>query len=142
MSKYTDHSGEIINNYEILSLDKEYELVRNSHDHRKWICRCILCGNIRILEYRNIKHSKCFCSIIEENKKKLLNMDLGRLTIQSFAYAKNKAFYWNCLCECGKQKIYPTAQLTSGKSRSCGCLQKEASRNNGRKHLMIDMTNY
>lgn len=69
-------------------------------------------------------------------------MDLGRLTIQSFAYAKNKAFYWNCLCECGKQKIYPTAQLTSGKSRSCGCLQKEASRNNGRKHLMIDMTNY
>lgn len=33
---------------------------------------------------------------------------------------------WNCICECGKQKLVRGAHLTAGGIRSCGCLQAEA----------------
>src|SRR3990167_4007614 len=32
---------------------------------------------------------------------------------------------WLCLCECGNQKEIEKRLLTSGKSRSCGCLHSE-----------------
>lgn len=40
---------------------------------------------------------------------------------------------WLCKCECGNTITVSTHQLNSGNTRSCGCLQKEAAANNGRK---------
>ena len=31
--------------------------------------------------------------------------------------------YWKCLCDCGNESIVPTSYLTSGNTRSCGCLR-------------------
>lgn len=30
---------------------------------------------------------------------------------------------WKCLCDCGKESIVSTANLTTGKTKSCGCLK-------------------
>ena len=30
---------------------------------------------------------------------------------------------WKCLCDCGNIKEIPTYELTSGKTKSCGCLK-------------------
>lgn len=39
--------------------------------------------------------------------------------------------YWLCKCECGGQTIARGSSLRDGKTRSCGCLQKEYARNSG-----------
>lgn len=35
---------------------------------------------------------------------------------------------WNCLCDCGKEKYVVAGNLTSGVSKSCGCLNIEVHR--------------
>ena len=32
---------------------------------------------------------------------------------------------WRCRCECGGEIVVPSVSLTHGRSRSCGCLQRE-----------------
>lgn len=51
----------------------------------------------------------------------------GRLTVVSYDHS-NRDCYWNCKCDCGNTAIVRSAQLTRGKTRSCGCLQRESAR--------------
>lgn len=46
------------------------------------------------------------------------------LTVQSFAYVKNKKSYWNCVCKCGNSLVVRGTRLTSETTRSCGCIRK------------------
>ena len=67
------------------------------------------------------------------NYKDLTVQRFGRLQAITF-YSKNKKRY--CICDCGKQNIVRTANLTSGQVRSCGCLARDiASRNAKLKRL-------
>lgn len=43
---------------------------------------------------------------------------------------------WRCLCDCGKRAIVPRRSLTSGYTRSCGCLHAESARQRGRERAM------
>lgn len=65
------------------------------------------------------------------NKKDLIGMKFGKLTVVSKAEndKKNQAM-WNCLCDCGNYTRVCTYQLTSGKTKSCGCLRKIAAHEN------------
>lgn len=40
-----------------------------------------------------------------------------------FEAGKNKwgAYFWKCLCDCGKEKIIRSSSLIQGRTRSCGC---------------------
>lgn len=38
---------------------------------------------------------------------------------------------WECKCECGLIKVVRQANLVTGRSKSCGCLQKESSTSHG-----------
>jgi len=64
----------------------------------------------------------------------LVGKRFGRLVVQSFAYTKERHNYWNCICDCGKNKITFTSQLTRGIAKSCGCLQKDIARKMTTKH--------
>ena len=55
----------------------------------------------------------------------LTGQKIGRLMIISPAPNKGKRTQWNCKCECGNDFIALTESLRSGKTQSCGCLQKE-----------------
>lgn len=33
--------------------------------------------------------------------------------------------YWKCLCKCGKEVIVRGTSLTSGNTKSCGCIKKD-----------------
>lgn len=48
----------------------------------------------------------------------------GRLTAISDAGVVGKR-RWLCRCECGVECVVPLDYLTSGKTRSCGCLKRE-----------------
>ena len=62
----------------------------------------------------------------------------GRLTVIEIADVPNAGqYYWHCICDCGNEKNIAGSSLRSGRTKSCGCWQKEArclSRN------LIDMT--
>lgn len=50
----------------------------------------------------------------------------GRWTVISFAgQDKNKNKKWFCKCDCGEFKIVLAGNLTSGRSVSCGCFNRE-----------------
>lgn len=48
-----------------------------------------------------------------------------RWTVIDKGDVHNGKHYWNCLCECGIKREVAGSHLRSGKTKSCGCLQKE-----------------
>lgn len=55
----------------------------------------------------------------------LLHRKYGRLTAIGIAGCKNGKANWLWRCDCGAYKIIRGVSVTSGDSRSCGCLQRE-----------------
>lgn len=53
----------------------------------------------------------------------LTSKRFGRLVVTSFAGNRQ----WNCLCDCGGVSIVFSSQLMAGKTKSCGCLRREAT---------------
>lgn len=92
-----------------------------------WKCLCD-CGNEKTVEAYNLKSGhirSCGCLnselTSERNTCDLKGKRFGRLV------AKEKTRYngkisWICSCDCGNTTIVLTNRLTSGKTRSCGCL--------------------
>ena len=60
------------------------------------------------------------------NFKDLTGQTFHRLLVIKYVGAnKNGNSRWLCYCECGNYIVTLTQRLTSGASKSCGCLQKE-----------------
>lgn len=55
----------------------------------------------------------------------LTGQRFGRLTVLNRTENNGKNVQWNCVCDCGNHIVVPTIRLRQGKTRSCGCLQKE-----------------
>lgn len=51
------------------------------------------------------------------------NQKYGKLTTVTMYREKNKVM-WNCVCDCGNVTTVKATQLLSGKTQSCGCLQR------------------
>jgi len=47
---------------------------------------------------------------------------------------------WRCACKCGAEITTAVSCLTTGMTRSCGCLRNEASRKNGLKTMTHGLT--
>lgn len=49
----------------------------------------------------------------------------SRWTVMKLSHRdKNRNYIFECLCECGKTRLVHKSNLTTGKSKSCGCLTK------------------
>lgn len=60
---------------------------------------------------------------------------VGRLVVLSIAdCTPNKKTKWLCQCDCGKQAIVHSSNLTRGHTQSCGCLQREVMKAKLTKH--------
>lgn len=57
--------------------------------------------------------------------KDLIGKKFNRLLVIELAERKNNAIVWKCRCDCGKITNVITANLTSGRVKSCGCLKDE-----------------
>lgn len=55
----------------------------------------------------------------------LVGKVFGRLKVISYSQTKNGGAYWNLVCTCGNTKECSTGSLTSGNTKSCGCLRRE-----------------
>ena len=69
-------------------------------------------------------------------KLNLTGQIFGRLTAQRPSErAADGRDRWSCLCTCGNVVDVRTSSLTSGNTRSCGCLQRElVSQRRGARH--------
>ena len=63
-----------------------------------------------------------------KGQNNLIGKKFNKLTV--LEYAGNSK--WLCQCDCGNTSIVKTASLNSGKTKSCGCLRGENTKNNTR----------
>lgn len=49
----------------------------------------------------------------------------GRLVVNGFSHSEDQHRWWSCTCDCGKQHVVTSHALTSGHTRSCGCLRED-----------------
>lgn len=101
-----------------------------------WICQC-QCGNIVSVRGSNLRdknHPTQSCGCLSKEKRhidmtSLVGKTFGRLTVLNRDLSKEighgKESYWNCKCECGNTISVLGKSLTTGKTKSCGCLRKE-----------------
>lgn len=68
--------------------------------------------------------------------KDLTGQRFGRLTVirKGNTDTKAKTAKWLCRCDCGNEKVILARSLQTGKTQSCGCLQKEKTREASIKH--------
>ena len=68
--------------------------------------------------------------------KYIINQRFGQLTVLKKSDKKGKygEIYWDCICDCGKEKTASGNNLKSMKIKSCGCLRKKSKPN---KHNLI-----
>jgi hypothetical protein len=61
------------------------------------------------------------------SKRNLLGQKFTRLTVISENPTRNifGRIRWDCICDCGNKTVVTSYRLTSGHTRSCGCLQIE-----------------
>lgn len=66
----------------------------------------------------------CRAKINYQNRKPIdmTNKRSGKLLVIEISHKQRKAFYWKCLCDCGKSCIVAGYNLRSGKTKSCGCI--------------------
>ena len=118
----------------------------NNKDGRTmWLCRCD-CGSERVVlgkSLRNGHTQSCGCLTREINSRRSLidhtGEKFGRLTVVSRAddyIAPNgkRHVQWLCKCDCGQTTIVDVGSLTSGHTKSCGCLKDEHMNAGNTKH--------
>lgn len=105
---------------------------QGGHDY--WRCVCD-CGNISIVMASSLTTNRtksCGC-LANELKRRYTDHTgklYGRLTVLHLDAAKTAIDryhmkHWVCKCECGTVKTVAAAALTSGRTKSCGCLAME-----------------
>lgn len=106
-----------------------------------WLCQCD-CGNIfeaRSTQLRGGFVTSCGCA--NPNRGKLEGQKFDRLLVVKFSHIdKHGKVVWECLCDCGNISFVNTSSLTTGNTRSCGCINKENPSNI--KHNMSHTPEY
>lgn len=96
------------------------------YGRRSWICKCD-CGNeCVVLTSDLINNKRKHCKDISQHhwkKMDLTGKKFGHLYVLSEAPNNERVYNmrsWLCKCDCGNEKIIPTAFLTSRRIQTCG----------------------
>ena len=127
MSTLIDERG---NKYNFLTVVDRYP--KKNSKHAFWLCICD-CGKEVIVRGADLRigvPKSCGC----KTAKDLRGMRYGRLVvIDREGSTKSRKATWRCICDCGKETIVTSSNLTSGNTKSCGCLMPEVSADYHRK---------
>ena len=97
-----------------------------------WRCKCD-CGGEICLDTRYLQRgtvTNCGCAPRPKIKNDLTGRRFGRLVCLEPTEERDPEgkIIWRCRCDCGKQCLAPSTQLTKGYKKSCGCLDILRSR--------------
>ena len=112
-----------------------------------WRCRCD-CGKDMVVKTSELKFGKtnsCGCWTKDRMKAKkgktTLNLGgerFGRLVAKVRVGIRWNKALWLCQCDCGKESVVGSGQLRSGKTKSCGCYQREVVKKMMTNHLLTE----
>lgn len=127
--------GDKFGNFTILDIEQR--------NNRKYcLCKCSNCNNekwIRADSLKRIKACGCLQSETQFKQNDLTNKKFGRLTAikNTGEKARSGHYIWLCKCTCGNEIKTVASNLTTGKTKSCGCLKKEAGIRNSKIALRV-----
>jgi hypothetical protein len=124
-------NGDKFNNLTIIEELDRY-ITPNGSIKRMFKCVCI-CGNIKIYDLQTLKKIRsCGCIGLRKNFKPEKGNRYGRLTILEEMDKKHGNRVVKSLCDCGNIVVTALCSLKAkkGGTKSCGCLQKEKSKEN------------
>ena len=98
-----------------------------------WECKCD-CGNTTFVLSNSLRSGNtqsCGCLWTEQTKEvsclDLTGQRFGKLTaLRPTEERKGGSVVWECKCDCGNAAFITTANLQSGRTKSCGCLRSRA----------------
>ena len=94
--------------------------------HVVWRCLCD-CGNIANVSLGKLTsgHTKS-CGCLRVPSGNITGKRFGRLiAVKPTEKRHNSEIVWHCLCDCGNTAYIMRSDLTSGNTKSCGCLRRE-----------------
>lgn len=109
---------------------------------------CRVCGNsfsIRVSDVQRGRGLYCgrACTFIGTRRPVLANGDrVERWTVLDEAPQRPGGREFHCRCDCGETSIVREYALTSGTSKSCGCLQREIAGDLRRTHGQVGTPEY
>lgn len=111
-----------------------YRVENSPHGNTQWLCLC-KCGNTSIVKGSNLNKERtksCGCAWTDawqlrnvQKFRDLTSRRFGRLKVIEMVFKRDKALFWRCICDCGREWIVNGKSLKRGLTRSCGCLQRE-----------------
>lgn len=108
----------------------QYGVQRGKKQRTICTCQCD-CGNVieTVADYlKQGKKTSCGCDThtkrVESQRIDLTGRRFGRLTVLEMLWEYPHT-QCKCICDCGNETIVRNAQLSNGKTQSCGCLQRE-----------------
>lgn len=124
-------------------IERDYSIPNRKNIY--WRCLCD-CGNTKSVlgaSLRSGSTSSCGC-LKEENLKSLWSnrcLDItgerfGRLVaLHKDTTSTCRTTKWVCRCDCGNVKSFRLTDLTSGNTKSCGCLSFDTKKNRFQQHI-------
>lgn len=70
--------------------------------------------------------------------QQLSGLKFGRYTVRSQAETRRGIAHWNCVCDCGNERVVNHYNMIKGKAQSCGCLRDEKFIKMVTKHSLVD----
>ena len=120
---FKDETGNIYGKLTVI------ERAENTKDGKtRWLCECE-CGK-RIVAYgtnlRKGNTKSCGCLRAQHLIKDLTGQKFGRLSVIKRSDKRSKrGVIWQCKCECGNIVEITSPDLTTGNTKSCGCLKAD-----------------
>ena len=107
-----------------------------SHGTRTYLCRCD-CGKLTYVLPSNLKNGNtksCGCRRTRDISGKRFG-SLVAVEPTGEVHPINGTRLWRCICDCGRTAQVSVSNLTSGGTRSCGCLRSDryAKKKTGQK---------
>ena len=134
MGKLKDLSGQKFGKLIVIKIDHIHKYKSSTVIY--WLCKCD-CGNECVVCGHNLSIGKTkSCGCLINGIKDLTGQKFGRLTVLYRDYSdSHNSIYWHCRCDCGVESNVRANALTSGNTKSCGCIQNE-----NRKRIKDDLT--
>jgi hypothetical protein len=110
-----------------------------------WLCQCD-CGNTVEVKANALTSGavqSCGCLRSESRIKDLTGQRFGKLVAKERTGKKhNNSQVWLCECDCGNTVEVSAGNLTSGKTKSCGCLLDQSRKKAIKKALDVRQDKY
>ena len=90
-----------------------------------WRFQCD-CGNTKIIDLADVKRGKIkSCGTCYYGAKDLTNQKFNKLMcLTQLTKDKRERIIWRCECDCGEIIELPGCDVSSGRTKSCGCLRR------------------